>query len=157
MLHEQPTADHECDVEEETVNKQDKPRICEVLGVEVGERFKVSPTKSEYYINEYGEMICISNGFHLGCGGILEAIINHPERIIHKPQFTAEEVRDAKAILKLFPDANIIGRTEGNLSEEDSPELYVATKAGRIIFVENNLFPSVHLGQPIQLSEICGG
>ena len=140
------------------MSKQNKkPRICEVLGVEVEERFKISPANSEYYINKYGEMVCISNGFHLKCGGVSETIINHPDRIIRRPQFTAEEVGDAKAILRIFPEADIIGRTEGNLSEEDSPELYVATRAGRIILIENNLFPSIHLGQSAKLSEICGG
>lgn len=151
------TYDYECDVEEDNVNKQDKPRICEVLGVEVGEQFKIHAIDAEYCINEYGEMMCVSNGFHLKCGGILETIINRPDHIIRKPQLTEEEIGDAKAILKFFPDVDMIARTAGDLSKEDSPELYAATRKGSVIFIENNLFPSIRPGQSVMLSEICGG
>ena len=38
----------------EAKKKVDKPRICEVLGVEVGEHFKIEGYKGEYHINYCG-------------------------------------------------------------------------------------------------------
>lgn len=75
----------------------------------------------------------------------------------YKPRFTEDEAEDAKALLKFFPDADAVGRTAGNLSEEDSPELYVATSKGKIIRLNDRAFPSLLPGQSVQLSEICGG
>lgn len=71
--------------------------------------------------------------------------------------FSEEEIWDAKALLKFFPDADAVGRTAGDLSSEDSPELYVATSKGRIIRLNDRAFPSLLPGQCVQLSEICGG
>lgn len=130
------------------MNKQDKPRICEVLGVEVGEQFKISSTKSEYYINECGEMIRIANGFHLGCGGILETIINHPDRIIHKPRFTEEEIARAKNLLE------IIGA--GTISRPGTGGTFLIAD-GKTIALRDDSFFSICPGQSVHLSEICGG
>lgn len=148
------TYDHECDVEEETMNKQDKPRICEVLGVEVGEQFKISSTKSEYYINESGEMIRIANGFHLGCGGILETIINHPDRIIHKPRFTEKEI----AFMRYLYGCGV---EEIERPSECTCDVWAyAEKEGngrRTWTLMPWCLPSLRPGQSVHLSEICGG
>lgn len=61
----------------------DKPRICEVLGVEVGERFE------------------------LGNTGIILKAINDPDRIIRKPRFTQQEVEDAKTLYRLFGNYSV--------------------------------------------------
>lgn len=62
----------------------DKPRICEVLGVEVGEHFKIEGYKGEYHINYCG---VLKWGGQTSDDAIYEAI-NHPDRIIRKPRFT---------------------------------------------------------------------
>lgn len=69
--------------EKEEAN-MDKPRICEVLGVEVGEHFKIEGYKGEYHINDCG---VLKWGGQTSDDAIYEAI-NHPGRIIRKPQWT---------------------------------------------------------------------
>ena len=73
----------------------DKPRICEVLGVEPEEKFEIrGNTLGRFRINKYGTFqIEISND----CWGsstveCLNNLINHPENIARKPRFTEQEV-----------------------------------------------------------------
>lgn len=70
------------DEKEET--NMDKPRICEVLGVEVGEHFRIEGYKGEYHINDCG---VLKWGGQTSDDAIYEAI-NHPDRIIRKSQWT---------------------------------------------------------------------
>ena len=72
-----------------------KPRICDVLGVDVGERFVYKdPNKEEttLYVEENGMVVFIfKNGQKLqgiGMDYVLVQAINHPERIIRKPRWT---------------------------------------------------------------------
>lgn len=64
-------------VEEATM---DKPRICEVLGVEVGERFNVYGNCLDWHVDEKGHVVsdddkrCVDDVIYLA--------INHPDRII---------------------------------------------------------------------------
>lgn len=65
----------------------DKPRICEVLGVDVGEHFYIDGFKGEYHVNSDG---VLKWGGQTSCDAIYEAI-NHPDRIIRKPKPEQEE------------------------------------------------------------------
>jgi len=69
----------------------DRPRICEVLGVEVGEHFKIKAYGPEAWINEVGKLIadvCPGNSI---ADSMLYEVINHPEKIIRTPQFSEDE------------------------------------------------------------------
>ena len=136
------------------MNKQDKPRICEVLGVEVGERFDV---KGEY---RYTGLQVLENGIvrrvhddgslgnKLGTGAICY-LINHPECIVRRKRFTVQEIEDAKAIKKEQTCETVVGRTkEGDfLIRRIYPEF---PKIG------NDTFPSIAPGESYTLDEIIG-
>ena len=115
----------------------DKPRICEVLGVEVGERFSVG--QYEYWFDQCGDMWCKAEiEEKMACGGVLCNIINHPDRIIRKPRFTEQEVKRAKAIKVLFPDAKtatncvtFTGISDGLLTWQLPPNLFAFTQANQ--------------------------
>ena len=136
----------------------DKPRICEVLGVEVDEEFT-------YY---FGENQVNRGTFKIGADGNryykagadpwnpcyneedLLVIINHPDRIIRKPRFTEQEVEVAKAIKLLFPDAVKVCRLSGVIKaecENGSGECMIAAE----------LLPSIQNHQSYTLDEIIGG
>lgn len=76
----------------------DKPRICEVLGVEVGEHFKIEGYKGEYHINDCG---VLKLGGRTSDDAIYEAI-NHPDRIIRKLRWTEQEMERAKNLLEVY-------------------------------------------------------
>ena len=85
-----------CEEIEEIVQqkKSNKPRICEILGVEVGEEFEINADGSHnvtYYIDENGVMLMKGEVPHVSSSGVFSAI-NHPEKIIRKPRFTDNEI-----------------------------------------------------------------
>lgn len=77
----------------------DKPRICEVLGVEVGQRFRVDYPKGMtawLHINEDGFVEREGGANRFKVGNSIAWAINHPDRIIRKPRFTEQEVENAR-------------------------------------------------------------
>ena len=125
----------------------DKPRIAQVLGVEVGERFELGNTGIVLLVNDDGKIhISLSHGAHketdLNVNYLVKAI-NDPDSIIRKPRFTQQEVEDAKTLYRLF----------GNYS--------VAEFGARHCFgglrLKENAFPSIQIGQSYTLDEIIGG
>lgn len=129
----------------------DKPRICEVLGVEPEEKFEIrGNTLGRFRINKYGTFqIEISND----CWGFstvecLNNLINHPENIARKPRWTEQEVERAKAIRLLYPEAD-------SLNECD-PYIKVFNNKFVIATLDTALFPSLRPGESVKLDEICG-
>lgn len=115
----------------------DKPRIAQVLGVEVDEEFTI--VENQYFIDKSGDMWCVTkNGEKLKCGTAICCAINHPDRIIRKPriplpadeilaQLAEEATEMAQAALKLRRAMTGINPTpvtreaaESNLDEEIS-------------------------------------
>lgn len=128
----------------------DKPRICEVLGVEVGEHFQVYGNAMTWHITSGGYIVrddgkrCVDDVIYLA--------INHPDRIIRKPRFTQQEVESAKIISVLFPEATHIERLRG------SKVLGITgAEDGWIADIESSLFPEIKSGQSVTLDEIIGG
>ena len=139
-------------VEIDTVKKEadmDKPRICEVLGVEVDEEFTIG--ENQYFIDKSGDMWCVTkNGEKLKCGTAICCAINHPERIIRKPRFTEQEVERAKAIRLLYKDAEKI--------QECDPVAKILNNYDSVIAqVDTGIFPSLRPGETVTLDEIIGG
>ena len=132
-------------------DNMDKPRICEVLGVEPEEKFEIrGNTLGRFRINKYGTFqIEISND----CWGFstvecLNNLINHPENIARKPRWTQQEVERAKAIRLLYPEAD-------SLNECD-PYIKVFNNKFVIATLDTALFPSLCPGESVKLDEICG-
>jgi len=128
----------------------DKPRICEVLGVEVGERFSISPVEKQLYVSESGNII--DDDRHLFAQLFVDAI-NHPDRIIRKPRFTQQEAERAKAIKVLLPEINAI-KYDGAWTQ--CLEIVDGTYFQREV-ITRHLFPSVEKGQVYTFDEIIGG
>ena len=103
--------------------RMDKPRICEVLGVEPEEKFDAGSYK-DAYADLYGT-IRTNIGTLMDADRVCE-IINHPDRIIRKPRWTEQEVERAKAIRVLYPDVktlayvDIVGQTFYMYDDEDN-------------------------------------
>ena len=134
----------------------DKPRICEVLGVEPEEKFKIRGNMlGRFRINKYGTFqIEISND----CWGVstvecLNNLINHPENIARKPRWTEQEVERAKAIKVLLPEINAI-KYDGAWTQ--CLEIVDGTYFQREV-ITRHLFPSVEKGQVYTFDEIIGG
>ena len=139
---------------------QDKPRICQVLGVEVNEEWRATGNDlATYRINEDGDFeyampLYSRPGHGKWIGSDLAHLldfINHPDRIIRKPRFTEEETADAKAAVRFYPSVATIHRAQsGNLLLADAENVFVARLPG-------DLFPSLRPGQAVKLEEIAYG
>ena len=136
----------------------DKPRICQVLGVEVGEEFTYDfganqVNRGAFKIGADGKRYYKTGDLWNPCYNEddLAVIINHPDRIIRKPRWTQQEVELAKAAKKLFPEASDLARMNAcalALSNDHG---------GHIANINSDLFPSLPLGLCVKLDEIIGG
>ena len=125
----------------------DKPRICEVLGVEVGEKFTIADT--DYWIEKNGAIFSDGNQRDLVGVSLICDVVNHPDRIIRKPHWTEQEVERAKAIKLIYPNAEKL--------ELVPCVIRVYTDIGAIAYLHADLFPSMKNGQICTLDEIIGG
>mgnify|MGYP006954136636 CR=1 FL=1 len=133
-------------VQSEEAN-MDKPRICEVLGVEVGEVFTADTPYGQFkrcVVDEEGQIL--NTGINVLC-----YIINHPDSIIRKSRFTQQEMEDAKAVNRVFGRDGAIKRYSKALTEPYSNLVFDH------LYINEDLFPSIKPGQSVKLSDICGG
>ena len=130
----------------------DKPRICEVLGVEVGEVWTFGGDPTKFRINKDGHREYYHcDRWQDGCAEFnLCDIINHPDFINRDPRFTQQEAERAKAIRLIYPTAYRL--------EEADPLIRVWDKEGKLLaHVDVNLFLSLNPEQSYTLDEIIGG
>ena len=133
--------------EKEEAN-MDKPRICEVLGVEPKEKFDAGSYK-DAYVDLYGTI-------RTNIGTLMDAdqvcnIINHPDRIIRKPRWTEQDVKGAKAIRYVFGRDGTIKRHSKAVTAPYS------TLTFDHLYINENLFQSLRPGESVKLDEIIGG
>lgn len=135
-------------MEEANMNK---PRICEVLRVEVNQSFQFNDFPFDevksYLIGSDGKIRNVHGGEVTSSE--LCYIINHSDYIIREPRWTEQEVERAKAIKMLY-------------SEAESIEMYgfgirVFNRKLVIATLDPSLFPSLRQNEIITLDEIIGG
>lgn len=128
----------------------DKPRICEVLKVEVGQKFTLIDScgiEVDLKISQDGDVFLWETEDRYAHPSTIAYAINHPDRIIRKPRFTQQEVERAKAIKVLFPCAIAVVK---------APFVSVAV-SGASLMLSTEYFPSIQPGQSYTLDEIIGG
>lgn len=155
------TSKSDASLKQEEAN-MDKPRICEVLGVDPDEEWTVSGNDIAIYRVSGGVALEYAMPKYNGDGygkwlpagmPCLVDFINHPDRIIRKPRWTEQEVERAKAIKVLFPEINAI-KYDGAWTQ--CLEIVDGTYFQREV-ITRHLFPSVEKGQVYTFDEIIGG
>lgn len=135
-----------------------KPRIAQVLGVEVDEEFTYDfganqVNRGTFKIGADGKRYYKTGDLWSPCYNEddLAVIINHPDRIIRKPRWTEQEVEDAKCTKRIL-EVDVVRRNEygGGLVASRSD-------VGVSIVVNRELFPSLRPGETVTLDEIIGG
>ena len=131
----------------------EKPKICEVLGVEVNENFKFNDFPIDeckvYFVGTDGE-IRNAKGNSV-TGGELCYIINNPDRIIRKPRFTQQDVEDAKAVKRVFGRDGTVKRLNKVITDPYSNLTFDN------LYINESMFPCIFEGQSYTLDEIIGG
>lgn len=126
------------------VTEMIRPRICEVLGVEVEERVKYLDL--DIWLDVNG-LLHTKDGY--ASGNLVCDVINHPDRIIRKPRWTQQEVERAKAIKLIYPNAQKLDLVPCVIR--------VHFDNGVTVHLSDDLFPSIKPGQSATLDEIIGG
>ena len=136
----------------------DKPRICEVLGVEVNEEFTYNfdanrVNRSTFKIGADGKRYYKTGDIWSPCydEDDLAVIINHPDRIIRKPRFTEQDVEDAKAVKRVFGRDGTVKRLNKAITDP-----YSNLTFGHM-YINESMFPCIFEGQEYTLDEIIGG
>ena len=146
------------------MSENKKPRLAEILNVEVGEKFKIKGYCDGMFPS--GESVVfqlLEDGTYTTtpamCQGSAAALlqsIDHPERIIHMPRWTEQEVKDAKNIIRMFGEdcyPYAIKTMDGlpYLSDDlESLAMYTIT-------LEPEIFPSLKCGETVKITDIIGG
>lgn len=146
------------------MSENKKPRLAEILNVEVGEKFKIKGYFDGRF--PFGESVVfqlLEDGTYTTtpamCQGSAAALlqsIDHPERIIHMPRWTEQEVKDAKNIIRMFGEdcyPYAIKTMDGlpYLSDDlESLAMYTIT-------LEPEIFPSLKCGETVKITDIIGG
>lgn len=137
-----------------------KPRLAEVLGVEVGEHFSISG-----HANNESVFVVDTNGFlHwntycVDSGEALYTAINQPESIIRAPRLTEEEFERCRVYgAKWVSRDDITDGSRIGLYREKPVKIgnsFFAENAGTMIVSvwDESLFPSVHPGDCICVEE----
>lgn len=157
MDYEVVEDDHIPQAEKKEETDMNKPRICEVLGVEVNQSFQFNDFPFDevknYLIGTDGEIRNVHGGEV--ASSELCYIINHPDCIIRKPRWTEQEVERAKAIKVLYPVVktlayvDIVGQTFYMYDDEDNYK-------GSLDNLDET-FPTLRSIRRATLDEIIGG
>ena len=131
------------------MSENKKPRLAEVLGVEVEEKFNIQGHYyNPYFVDNEGVLV---DGRYFAVDTSLSEIINHPELIKRCPRWTEQDVEIAKAVKLLAPAMDYIERIAENRSE-----LYSKLDFGAA-YLQIPCIPSMKVGERIALDDIIGG
>lgn len=158
-----PTVSDDTPTEEDNnMKKISKPRLAELLGVEVGEKFQVKGVDTKdfaFFVDAEGIMRWTDDGMISDL--IIYTIINHPERIVRLPRLTEPEI----VIMRAF-GAKCVSRADISTSVallwDTKPRkypdgVYRACWFKPIATVDSRFFPSVKPGDCVELEEASHG
>ena len=141
--------------------KSDKPRLAEVLGVEVGERFRVPVNGGTltFWVTEKG-YFKTDPPEQVGSTYLLLDAINHPESIIRAPRLTEPEIVIMRALGAKWVSRDDYPDAYPELWE-GKPELagktYACSTPTRVCIVfREGMFQSVRPGDCISVEEAGG-
>lgn len=129
------------------------PRICEVLGVSVGEWFSLNGL--EYSVTENGLVVDRQNTVHFQG---LTSGINHPEKIIRKPVLTEKERTTLNVFKIAYPDVKYLARSANYLFLTDKKPIFskggiCRDPMGKYVNLPGKLFPNLSVGSFLQIDE----
>lgn len=136
----------------------ERPKICDLLGVEIGERFQSPFDGADICIDKCGLPRFPDHLSNEVPAWIIADMINKPNTII-KNKWGPQEIEDAKTILRMFGKDNfthIQKDEEGwtSLMDGDGKDPNVGWCS---IGMEKDMFPSLKPGQTAKLDDIAGG
>lgn len=128
-----------------------KPRLCEILGVEVNEEFAFEKINLVYKINELGRLLAKNSDCEFvpsSSAYLLCEMIAHPEKIVKVKKWTDEE----KTLAKILKKAGVYSVHRGKYAVSWEYRSDIPGKG----FLPNRTFPSLRENETVTLDEIIG-
>jgi len=125
-------------------NNMKKPKICELLEVEIGERFMSPFDGADICIDDSGLPIFPDYKEKKVPAWYIVDMINKPNTIIRKQHFTLKEIIMAQNLLEAVGDGEL----------KQVGDMTTLKVDGKIIYLREGAFPSLKQGQAIKLSSI---
>lgn len=128
--------------------EEDKPRMCEILGLNVGEEFTVENENSNaiFHIDDSGR---VTTGACDIASRVLCDIINHPEKIKNVITFSDEEVAQIKAIKTLYPNVKYIEQINGGTDDS----IVILSDYEHFISLQHLEFPSLPVDKEFDITK----
>lgn len=142
-------------IKENLTRKDGKPRICDILDVEVGEWFRIhypKGTTNPLYINAEGlvERTSGKDRNRKNIGNSVAWAIEHPESVEKVPRFSAAVIEDAMTILRWYPQSEAVYRDiQGGLIICDNNHA-----VQEILKPNVHVLPSIRPGKHVLLQDI---
>lgn len=131
------------------MSENKKPRLAEALGVEVGEKLLIDGrNRNPYSVTDEGLIVDRDGGV---CYEVVTYLFNHPNRLIRESRWTKQEVKDAKAIRRILPEARDIERITETLTVVRDEDGFC------LLTLQKDMFPNVKDGPAVKLADIIGG
>lgn len=131
------------------MSENKKPRLAEALGVEVGEKLLIDGrNRNPYSVTDEGFIVDRDGDV---CYEVVTYLFNHPNRLIREPRWTEQEVKDAKAIQRILPEARDIERTTKTSTIVRDEDGFC------LLTLQKDMFPNVKDGPAVKLADIIGG
>ncbi len=134
------------------MSNTEKPRLCELLGVEVGEEWMVEGRPIVFRIAPDGELMRLTHDDAwvdaYASAWLILSVLNGNAKITRRSRWMEKDIEDAKAAQQLFPYGNMsvcFGFTGAKVLRADG---------SLIIGLSNRCFPSVRPGEDVPLDEI---
>lgn len=132
------------------MEQKEKPRICEILGVEVNQWFQIDYPHRDYFwlaVKDDGKIWEVGEHPHKVGTNALYYLIEHSDEVICMTTLSEQERSAAKMFREAYPDGAIWRDLDDTLYLVDG-ELFSD--------IPNRLFPSLPKGSRIKLSWMCG-
>lgn len=135
-------------IEEEGSHIDTLPNIAKLLGVKIGQPFRFGNYLTQYRIDNKGRIVNVKKGELIESSAMLFEMINHPEKISPGQMWSYDDVNDADAVRRLFPETEIVTKLiDGRIK--------LSFSDGSILIIkEGNKFPSALPEVTYQIDEI---
>ena len=84
------------------------PNIAKLLGVKIGQPFRFSNYLTQYRIDNSGRIVNVKTSELIESNTMIFEMINHPEKISPGQMWSYDDIKDADAVRRLFPETETI-------------------------------------------------
>lgn len=135
-------------IEEKESHIDTLPNIAKLLGVKIGQPFRFDNYLTQYRIDNSGRIVNVKTGELIESSAMIFEMINHPEKISPGQMWSYDDIGDADAVRRLFPETEKITKyADGDIKLSFSDGTWLE-------FYAQNSFPSAVPGEAYPIKEI---